>query len=551
MATVSSARDTAASHPYTCNTCQVAFRTTDLQKGHMKSDWHRYNLKRRVASLPPISSDVFTEKVLQAREESSAQAGKAVFQKSCDVCERTYFSENSYQNHISSAKHRAREQALQRRGPQPDDTSSVMSSTFSLGEPTQTVPSVDSEAEEEFTEIAERLKKTALESQASDRSSPVKRPSNPHLSAAGQHKVAHPVSDSPTQRGSGASTPVPESSNVTTRAVTLDTCLFCSYNSPSLDLNVMHMERIHSMFIPERQYLVDMEGLISMLQEIVYEKHECLVCGKVKADPFAVQTHMRDSAHCKIPYFTEEEQLRIGDYYDFRSTYSDEDEDEEAGTGKSRAKLGGKRATKVTGENGETIEDDGWETDSSASSIDSAEITSLPMDQHIHQYERLNKSHHHSHSDPRHHLQKDGFHSHAHKHAHAVFHDDYELHLPTGKSVGHRSLAKYYRQNLHNHPSPEERAEMLALEAAERENAMDVDGDEAQDGEGTRGQSSRAMVSRANGGLGMVGVTEHKKKEVVKVEQKTRSAEDRAARRAQLSIGQRANNQKFYYYREG
>lgn len=31
--------DTSATHPFTCNTCQVAYRNADLQKGHMKSDW--------------------------------------------------------------------------------------------------------------------------------------------------------------------------------------------------------------------------------------------------------------------------------------------------------------------------------------------------------------------------------------------------------------------------------------------------------------------------------------------------------------------------------
>lgn len=46
MATISGSRgaltqdkDTSSSHPYTCNTCQVAFRNSDLQKGHMRSDW--------------------------------------------------------------------------------------------------------------------------------------------------------------------------------------------------------------------------------------------------------------------------------------------------------------------------------------------------------------------------------------------------------------------------------------------------------------------------------------------------------------------------------
>src|SRR5579862_833836 len=28
-----------SSHPFTCNTCQVAFRSGELQRGHMRSDW--------------------------------------------------------------------------------------------------------------------------------------------------------------------------------------------------------------------------------------------------------------------------------------------------------------------------------------------------------------------------------------------------------------------------------------------------------------------------------------------------------------------------------
>ena len=28
-----------SSHPFTCNTCQVAFRNGELQRGHMRSDW--------------------------------------------------------------------------------------------------------------------------------------------------------------------------------------------------------------------------------------------------------------------------------------------------------------------------------------------------------------------------------------------------------------------------------------------------------------------------------------------------------------------------------
>ena len=513
-----------------------------------------------MASLPPISADLFTDRVLQAREESSANVGKSSFQKTCEACRKTYYSDNAYQNHLASSKHKSKELAMHKHNAHHvDDASSLMNSTFSLGQPTKRRASVDSDAEAEFTQVVERLKNADLEVNLQERPSPVKRPSNPHLSAAGQRKVAHPVSDSTT------SPTAPISAQITpdNRQVTHKTCLFCSYDSPSLILNVTHMERIHSMFIPERQFLVDLPGLIGFLQKLVYENCECLVCGKVKVDPFAIQTHMRDAGHCKIPYFTENEMLRIGDYYDFRSTYSDDGEDAncyEYMHDNDCSRIGLKRSTVVVEENGEAIaeDDEGWETDSDASSIDTDEITSLPKDQHIHQYEKLNRHLHHSHSDPRKHHQSDGFHSHAHKHAHhAAFYDDYELHLPNGKSVGHRSLVRYYKQNLRDYLLPDERAAMLALEAAkveedEAENATKVDEDEGQsrdDENGGSGSTSRAVISRTERGL--AGVADYKKKEVRKDEFRSKAAGERRAQRVRTLVNNRSNNQKHYYYREG
>jgi pre-60S factor REI1 len=110
----------------------------------MRSDWHRYNLKRRITSLPPIASEVFTEKVLQAQASSTAAATRAAYEKTCTICERTYFSENAYQNHVGSQKHKAR---LADAGSKrvDDEVESVMSSTFSLGDPVVAKEEIDSE----------------------------------------------------------------------------------------------------------------------------------------------------------------------------------------------------------------------------------------------------------------------------------------------------------------------------------------------------------------------------------------------------------------------
>jgi pre-60S factor REI1 len=177
----------------------------------------RYNLKRRVASLPPISSEVFTEKVLQARAATTAEADRAGFHQVCDVCQKTYFSENSYRNHIGSQKHKVKALAMAHKAHGSvagDDVSSVMSSTFSLGEPLPAVrDELDSDAEDEFSEVVEGLKKAKL----NERPSPVRRPSNPHPSAEGNHKREHVVSEDSSETGDGTATPVP--------TLTLRSCL--------------------------------------------------------------------------------------------------------------------------------------------------------------------------------------------------------------------------------------------------------------------------------------------------------------------------------------
>ncbi|KAM0342782.1 hypothetical protein ACHAPU_009146 [Fusarium lateritium] len=532
----------AASHPYTCNTCQVAYRNIDLQKGHMKSDWHRYNLKRRVASLPPISADVFTEKVLQARAVSTAEADKAYFERVCDICEKTYYSENAFQNHLSSQKHKAKEHS----SGQPatirtdDETTSVVSSTFSLGEPI--APSqgeVDSDAEEEFSHVVEGLQKASITEQ---RPSPVKRPSHPQ-------PVGGDVAQENTEstRESDSATPVPASQEPNW---TLESCLFCNYSSPSVPLNTHHMERFHGMFIPEKKYLVDIDGLLQQLQDKIRQHHQCLYCDKVKSSMFGVQTHMRDTGHCKIPYETEREQLRIGDFYDFRSTYSDgegmSDDGSVVNETSGGAKLGARRSAKLTRVDGAEMEGegDGWETDSSASSLDSEDLTAVPAEGHIHQFERLDKHPHHSSQDPRQRHQADGWHSHAHKPTRAVFYDDYELHLPTGKSVGHRSLNKYFRQNLHSHPSAEERAERLAIEEAQGDQE-----DSTSDGQLVpTGSRSREVVPR--GMAGMAGAPEQQKRRARRAEERGRTLEQVHSKQKDLAYGKKFNNHKNYYYRE-
>jgi pre-60S factor REI1 len=386
-------------------------------------------MKRRIASLPPVSLETFNEKVLAAKATSTEAAAKASYESSCHTCNKAFYSENSYQNHIKSAKHKQREAQLSKDG----DSGSVMSSAFSLGEPVKT----------DVSNITDNLKSATIQEKEEDEDTDME-----EFSAA--------------------------------------RCLFCKDKSDDIHANVEHMLKSHGMFIPEKQYLADLDGLVHYLYRKITENSECIYCHTIKDSPHAIQAHMRDKSHCMIAFETEDEQIEIGQYYDFRSTYDDDEDElspEEGGVKVNRS----------------DADDQGWETESSASSVDEDDID----------YRRK---------------------------APNAIEDDYELHLPSGKTVGHRSLNVYYRQNLHNYPTAAERAErQLAIENGEIE-------------EEPRGRPNhhRALTTRANGGLGMVGASEEKKQAARIAERREHTRGMRQENRHLARVQKGGNHQKHF-----
>jgi len=301
------------------------------------------------------------------------------------------------------------------------------------------------------------------------------------------------------------------------------------------------MGKQHGWFVPEMEFPVDMKGLITYLSETIQVLHQCLYCHKQVHTTAGVQTHMRDRGHCMIAYSTEDEQMDVGEFYDFRATYEDSDtegEDEETEGG---VQLGRKRATKttITNENGEEEtdsdeDDEGWESDGSDdSSVATDEITSVPVDREPKQKQRRKDGKHKN---------SDGYHSHAHSTPQAAYKDDFELHLPSGRTAGHRSLRTYYRQNLVNYPTANERAERLLLENERHDS--DEEGEDRQVARSGRDRKGRALTSR--GKLGMVGVSDEKKKEIAAVEKRQLKRIQRQQAQVQWSHDKKGNSQKHF-----
>ena len=105
-------------------------------------------------------------------------------------------------------------------------------------------------------------------------------------------------------------------------------CLFCPHESVSVEDNMRHMSKSHSFFIPDLNFVTDLEAFLVYLGAKVGDGKICLLCNN-SSKQFrtiqACQEHMVDKGHCTIEY-EGDAMLEYADFYDFSSSYPDHDE---------------------------------------------------------------------------------------------------------------------------------------------------------------------------------------------------------------------------------
>lgn len=233
-------------------------------------------------------------------------------------------------------------------------------------------------------------------------------------------------------------------------------CLFCNFDSSSLEQNLEHMRKMHGLFIPDQEYLIDMETFIGYLFTVISEFYECLYCGSTKTTAEAVQSHMKDRGHCSLN-FDRESELEL--FYDFSE------------------------ADVILGmESGEGSQAMRYTSPSVRSKV---EI-------------------------------------------------DNELHLPSGKTLGHRTQARSFRQQTRPQPSSTEECSQKAVTA----------GPSSDPGMTTDPRTGREVATRAGGG--MIGVPMQQQRALRTVEKMMLKAEVRARSRFERVVEKSGNRQKHF-----
>ncbi|XP_026725967.1 zinc finger protein 622 [Trichoplusia ni] len=321
---------------FTCITCQVMFKTPELQREHYKQDWHRYNLKRKVAAIPPVTLEEFELRAKEHREQSqNVDRDESEY---CKYCSKMFNTKNAYNNHLNSKKHKvSQEKYVENKEDEQSghsDTDSfvkVEPSSNTSKEPNKFVVVSANDSDDEEIETDSEIEELDSDEWEECR-------------ILGSDSLIKPQD-----------------------------CLFCGHHSKNMVKNLKHMSEAHSFFIPDVEYCVNIKDLLLYLGEKISRGFMCLWCndtGKTFYSMEAVRGHMVDKGHCKMLH----EGLALAeyaDYYDYSTSYPDhKDGDEE-----------------------------------------------MSVDEEVEGPSALES-------------------------------DDYQLVLPSGVVVGHRSLMKYYKQNL-------------------------------------------------------------------------------------------------------
>ncbi|KAJ9100958.1 hypothetical protein QFC19_005354 [Naganishia cerealis] len=397
-------------------------------------------MKRRVALLPPVSAQSFNTKVIERREQTAVKPDPRDMQ--CDACRKVFATENAYRTHITSKKHRLTEAkwAEQQAG------------RVKIGK------------EENVPGEHEQQKQMQLEQEGADEDAEAVEEEaiqKPETSTAQNttQEADHPMEEETEEEEPTVEESIDAKIARARGRIPPNGCLFCTHTSEDIEANLQHMAVKHSFFLPDTEYLVDVEGLLQYLGEKVAIGNVCLYCPANKIDEEgypvgnefgsleAVRAHMNAKGHCKLAYDTEWERQEISEYYDFEASYPDAEERKERRLAREerRAKRAERRAAREEKRKAKAEQDaaDGWEevADDGGMVEDVDEVIEEAESEDESVISQDTDS-----EDDESDFEESGA---------ALAPDGLSLRLPSGRTLGHRSLRVYYNQHLRPLPDAE------------------------------------------------------------------------------------------------
>ncbi|XP_027080976.2 cytoplasmic 60S subunit biogenesis factor REI1 homolog 2-like isoform X2 [Coffea arabica] len=287
----------------TCNACNKEFQDEIEQKLHYKSEWHRYNLKRKVAGVPGVTEDLYLARQSALAEEKK-NLNETPMLYSCGLCGKSYRSSKAHAQHLKSKSHSLRAS----QGVGNHEGANAIIKPFQPRVPNKL--SQDNELDDEESEESEWEEvdpEEDLMGEATD--------SLTQLNMNEQNSMDEDEGSDPDQF---------------LKELDPSCCFMCDLEHGTIESCMVHMHKWHGFYIPDVEYLKDPKGLLTYLGLKVRRDHMCLYCND-RCHPFgsleAVRKHMEARSHCKVHYGDggDDEEAELEEFYDCSSSYTDAD----------------------------------------------------------------------------------------------------------------------------------------------------------------------------------------------------------------------------------
>lgn len=287
----------------TCNACNKEFDDDTEQKLHYKSEWHRYNLKRKVAGVPGVTEALFVARQTALAQEKG-QSSETPMLYSCGLCGKGYRSSKAHAEHLKSRNHIMR--ASQGTNNEEEDKAIVKP----LPRRVVNKPSPQREVNDE-------------ESEESDWEE-----ADPEEDLVGE--ATNSLTDLNVREVGSENDMDEDEDDDDYEELDPSSCFMCDLEHDTIESCMVHMHKQHGFFIPDVEYLKDPEGFLTYLGLKVKRDFMCLYCND-RCQPFngleAVRKHMVAKSHCKVHFGDgdDEEEAELEDFYDYSSSYVDEE----------------------------------------------------------------------------------------------------------------------------------------------------------------------------------------------------------------------------------
>merc|ERR1712235_160442 len=292
---------------FKCITCCVQFDNIEDYRAHFQSEWHCYNLKRKVAGLPPVTKIDFEERKAlaeQKQKDNTKIKGK-----------KPKKEKKSKKNHKNVNKDFE----------EPEITNEeVIEPKWKAGDNPR------------YRWLCERARAMGLDEEDDDEWEDL----------SGDEEIVEEddraIGEEVDEGIDGINTAECVIDGINQREIPLNECFFSGHISDSIEANLKHMETKFGFFIPCIENLADRDGLLRYIARKIGVGNVCIWCnemGKAFYSLAAVRQHMIEQGHCKLNMIGEK-MFEYSDFYDFDSSDEEDEELDEGSVGEMVLKDG-------------------------------------------------------------------------------------------------------------------------------------------------------------------------------------------------------------------